>query len=68
MNSLESMKKIIEKYNKKELILPISAITNNVKCLDFDMDKVVFKSVSKSVKLDELNEYNKRQLDVMDMV
>ena len=37
--------------------------------LDFDMDKVVFKSVPSSpIKLAEVNPYNKTLLDVMEMV
>ncbi len=50
-----------------ESILPTTMNTNNVKCLDYDMDKVVFKKMSKSpINLAEINPYY--QSKVMDMV
>ena len=63
-----SMKEVIQNY-KNEKMLPISSTNNNVKCLDFDMDKVVFKSVPSSpIKLAEVNPYNKTLLEIMEMV
>ncbi len=63
-----SMKEVIQNY-KNEKMLPISSTNNNVKCLDFDMDKVVFKSVPSSpIKLAEVNPYNKTLLEMMEMV
>ena len=67
--SLGAMKVVIQNYKNEQNMLPISSINNNVKCLDFDMDKVVFKSVPSSpIKLAEVNPYNRSLLEVMDMV
>jgi len=50
-------------------MLPISSTNNNVKCLDFDMDKAVFKSLPRSsINLAQVNPYNKTLLEVMEMV
>ena len=67
--SLESVKVVIKNYTDEKKGLPISTAKDNVKCLDFDMDKVVFRPASKSqIKLAEVNPYNKSWLDIMDMV
>jgi len=59
----------IQYYKNKENSLPITSTNNNVKCLDFDLDTIVFKSVPKSpVHLAEVNPYNKTLLEVMEMV
>ena len=67
--SLQFVLIVIKNISKKENVLPISDSKNNVKCLDFDMDTVVFRSVAKSsTKLSPINPYNKSLLEVMDMV
>lgn len=56
-------------YKTEDTILPVSTTNNTIKCLDFDVDKIVFKSVPKStVYLSEINPHNKSVLDVMEMV
>lgn len=64
-----SFKTVIPLYKNNRNILPISCTNNNVKCLDFDMDNVVFKSMPRSsINLAQVNPYNKTQLEVMEMV
>ncbi len=66
--SLESVKLVVKNYTDNKKMLPIS-MSDNKKCLDFDLDKVVFRPVAKSsIKLAEVNPYNKTLLDVMEMV
>lgn len=56
-------------YPDKQNVLPVTVSKNKVRCLDFDMDKVVFKTASKSpIKMVEVNPCNKTLLEVMDMV
>lgn len=60
---------MIQLYTNNGNMLPVSTAKDNIKCLDFDMDKVVFTSAPRSpVKLVEVNPYNKTWLDVMEMV
>jgi hypothetical protein len=61
---------VIKKNSEKEKGLPITCTKNNVKCLDFDMDKVVFRQavVKTSTKLTPINPCNKTWLEVMDIV
>jgi hypothetical protein len=67
--SLENVRIVIKKISEKEKGLPISSAKNNIKCLDFDMDKVVFRPITKtSTKLSPINPCNKTWLEVMDMV
>jgi hypothetical protein len=67
--SLQLVLIVINNISKKENVLPISDTKNNVKCLDFDMDTVVFRSVAKtSTKLSVINPCNKSLFEVMDMV
>jgi hypothetical protein len=67
--SLETVRAVIKNYTDEKKGLPISTAKDNVKCLDFDMDKVVFTSAPKSpVKLAEINPHNKSWLEVMDNV
>ncbi len=67
--SLQTVRVVIKNYTDEQKVLPVSTAKDKVKCLDFDMDKVVFRSVPKSpVKLAEVNPYNKSWLEVMDMV
>jgi len=65
INSLQSLKSIFKNLKDEEKVLPLSVSKDNIKCLDFDLDKVVFKSVGKKI---EVNPYNKTWLEVMDMV
>ena len=66
---LEKVKVVIKNYADDKKGLPISTAKDKVKCLDFDMDKVVFVSAPKSpVKLAEINPHNKSWLEVMDKV
>ncbi len=74
--SLESVKIVIKNFRDDRNTLPISMSKDNIKCLDFDLDKVVFSSAPASqVKIAEINPYraevnpyNKTWLEVMDMV
>jgi len=67
--SLQSVSLVIKNYKDDQKVLPVSTTKDNVKCLDFDLDKVVFRPVPKSpVRLAEVNPYNKSWLEVMDMV
>ena len=74
--SLESVKIVIKNFRDDRKTLPISMSKDNIKCLDFDLDKVVFSSVPTSqAKIAEIypckaevNPYNKTWLEVMDMV
>lgn len=65
--SIKTMKMFGQIYKVEEMVLPVSTTSNNVKCLDFDVDKVVFKSAKKrNIHSVEVN--NKTLLDVMEMV
>ena len=65
---LERVNVVIKNIQGHQNMLPIST-SNNIKCLDFDVDNVVFRPAPKSpVKLAEVNPYNKSMLEVMDMV
>jgi hypothetical protein len=67
--SLQSARIVIKNFKDEQIMLPISTVNDKVRCLDFDMDKVVFTSAAKSpVKLAEVNPYNKSWLEVLDMV
>lgn len=67
--SLQTVRVVIKNYTDEQKVLPVSTAKDKVKCLDFDMDKVVFRPAPKSpVKLAEVNPYNKSWLEVMDMV
>jgi hypothetical protein len=67
--SLQTVKVVIKNYKDEQKVLPVTTAKDKVRCLDFDMDKVVFRSAPKSpVKLAEVNPYNKSWLEVMDMV
>jgi len=66
--SLQSVKVVIKNYTDNQKMLPVS-MSDNVKCLDFDLDKVVFRHAPSSpIKLAEVNPYNKSLLEVMEMV
>jgi len=67
--SLEQVKIVIKKYSDEQKVLPVSTAKDKVRCLDYDMDKVVFKHAPKApVKLAQVNPYNKTWFEVMDMV
>jgi hypothetical protein len=42
------IKFIIQNFSNDQKVLPIYTSTNNVRCLDFDMDNVVFEHVKKN--------------------
>jgi hypothetical protein len=66
---LQSARIIIKNFKDEQKMLPVSTVNDKVRCLDFDMDKVVFTSAPKSpVKMAEVNPYNKTLLEVMEMV
>ena len=66
---LETVRVVIKNYKDEQKVLPVSTANDKVRCLDFDMDKVVFTSAPRSpVKLAPVNPYNKTWLEVMDMV
>lgn len=65
----DTIKLAIQLYKNNGNILPISSTNNNIKCLDFDMDKVVFKSNPRSsIDLAQVNPFHKTLLEVMEMV
>lgn len=67
--SLEIVRCIIKIYINKNENLPITTIENDVRCLDYDMDKVCFSSiVDSSVKVTTVNPYDKTHIEVMEMV
>jgi hypothetical protein len=67
--SLGKVRELVKNYSDEQKVLPVTTAKNKVKCLDFDMDTVVFRSVPKSpVKSSEINPYNKTWLEVMEMV
>ena len=67
--SLQTVRVVIKNYTDEQKVLPVSTAKDKVRCLDYDMDKVVFRTAPKSpVKLAEVNPYNKSWLEVMDMV
>jgi hypothetical protein len=67
--SLQTVRVVIKNFKDERKVLPVSAAKDNVKCLDFDMDTVVFTAAPRSlVKLAQVNPYNKTWLEVMDMV
>lgn len=67
--SINALTVSIKNYTDEQKVLPVSMTTNNVKCLDFDMDTIVFKSASSSpINLVQVNPYHKTWLDVMEMV
>jgi hypothetical protein len=60
---------VVKNVKDDQKMLPVSMAKDNIKCLDFDMDKVVFTSTPRSsVKMAVVNPYNKTLLEVMDMV
>jgi hypothetical protein len=67
--SLQSVKIIVKNLKEERNSLPITVTKDNRKCLDFDLDNIVFKSAPKSpVKITPINPCNKSWLEVMDMV
>ncbi len=68
-SSLDSVRIVIKNCSKDNKVLPISTSKDTIKCLDFDVDKVIFKQVQKSPsKLAQVNPCKKSWLEVMDMV
>lgn len=66
---LESARVIIKNLKDEQKTLPVTLSNDNKKCLDFDLDKTVFRSAPKSaVKMAVINPCNKTLLEVMDMV
>jgi hypothetical protein len=63
-NSIEKAKNLIKNYKDDQKVLPTS-ISNNIKCLDYDMDNVVFKFMTKSPTNVR---GNKKPIDGMEMV
>lgn len=69
LSLLERVSVVIKIFTDEENALPISMSKDNVKCLDFDLDKAVFVTAYKSqVKMVESKPCNKTWLEVMDMV
>jgi hypothetical protein len=67
--SLQKVKVVVKNFKQDQNVLPVSTAKDNVKCLDFDMDTVVFRAAPKSpTKLAGVNPYNKTLLEVMEMV
>ncbi len=68
-SSLDSVRILIKNCSKNNKVLPISTSKDTIKCLDFDIDKVVFKPVQISTnKVSPVQPYKKSWLEVMDMV
>jgi hypothetical protein len=68
LNITDSIKEYM--YKNKENMLPISTANNNVKCLDFNIDKVVFKSGARlPISIKEIKHSDKKSLlEMMEMV
>lgn len=67
--SINALSVVIKNYTDEQKVLPVSMSTNNVKCLDFDMDTIVFKSASSSpINCSQIAHHDKTWLDVMEMV
>ena len=70
-SSLESVSVIINSCSKNKNLLPVSTSTDNKKCLDFDIDKVIFKPAQKSPsKQAQVNPNTRKEtwFEVMNMV
>lgn len=64
--SLQTLKKVIK--NNKE-ILPTTITSNKSRCLDFDMETVVFKPIPKdNIKLEGYKQCDKIWLEVINKV
>ena len=49
--TVKTISRVFKNIFTEQKTLPITTATNNIKCLDFDMDKIDFKSLnSKSEK------------------
>lgn len=60
---------VIKNCKDQQNVLPVSVSKNNKKCLDFDMDNVVFRAAPDSpTNCAEVKPYVKTWLDVMEMV
>jgi hypothetical protein len=67
--SLESVRIVIKNIYPEKKVLPVSTSANNVKCLDFDLDKTVFRQATKTLpKIEPIHPYKKTMLEAMDMV
>ena len=67
--SVKIVQVVIKNISGEQKVLPVSTSTNNVKCLDFDLDKTVFRQVTKSLpKIEPIHPYKKTMLEAMDMV
>ena len=67
--SINALTVVIKNYTDEQKVLPVSMSTNNVKCLDFDMDAIVFKSAASSpINCAQIAHHDKTWLDVMEMV
>jgi len=53
--------------NSKKDVLPISITKDNKRCLDFDMDKVVFKQIPKSPssRKEQVKQYNESAYEMV---
>lgn len=69
--SLEVVRVVIKNITEEKKGLPISSSKDNIKCLDFDVEKVSLKerpAAKTTPKVVPINPYNKSWLEVMDMV
>lgn len=57
---------LLQIFQGEQYVLPIYNSNNSIKCLDFNIDTVVFPTGIK--KIIEVNPSNNSTLDVMDMV
>ena len=68
-SSVETVRVVIKNFSKEKKVLPVSTSTNNIKCLDFDLDKTVFRQATKTLpKIEPIHPYKKTMLEAMDMV
>ena len=67
--SLETIRVIVKNFIDERKTLPTHMVTNPVKCLDFDMDNVVFINIKEErVKIAQVIPYERTIHDVMQNV
>jgi len=60
---------LMNKNNYGKTALPVTTAKDNIKCLDFDIERTTFRSAEiKTSKPDKIHPYKKTMEEVMDMV
>jgi len=67
--SLETIRVIVKNFVDDRKTLPITINTNRIKCLDFDIDNVIFINIKpEEVKIAEVIPYKRSAYDMMEAV